>query len=101
MAVGELPHQEQGDAPEGEKEKRAFLHGLEEATHAVVTERDWEREKEGEREEIKDLGKMEADLVACPVTHDYPIVHYHEHQESCSNHDVRPGNKQHCFHLTE
>lgn len=44
---------------------------------------------------------MEADLVACPVTHYYPIVHYHEHQESCSNCYVGPGNEQHCFQLTE
>lgn len=99
--VGELPHQQQGDAREGEKEKRPFLQGLEEATHTVVTERDWEWEKESEREEIKELGKMEADLVACPVAHYYPTVHYHERQESCSNHYVRPDNKQHCFHLTE
>lgn len=101
MGVGELPRQEQGDACEGEKEKRPLLQGLEESTHAVVTQRDREREKESEGEEIKELGKMEADLVACPVAQDYPIVHYHEHQESCSNRYVGPDNKQRCFQLTE
>lgn len=99
--VGELPHQEQRDACEGEEKKRPLPKGLEEAMDAVVVERDGEGEKEGEGEEIKELGEMEAGLVARPVAHYYPIIHHQEHQESCSNCYVRPGNKQHRFHVTD
>lgn len=97
--VGELPYQEQGEARQEEEEQWLFLQSLEEAKNAVVTHRDREREEEGEGEEIEDLGEVEADLVTRPVTHHYPIIQHHKHQETHPNHCVRPGHQQHRLHM--
>lgn len=98
--VGELPHQQQWDACEGKKEQWLFLQSLEEAKNAVVAHRDREGEEEGEGEEIKELGEVEAGLVVCPVPHHYSLVQHHKHQETQANRHIRPGHQQHCFYMT-
>lgn len=96
----ELPHQEQGDAGDEEKEQRLFLQSLQEAEDAVVTKWDGGREEEGEGEEVEELGKVETSLVAHPVTHHDPIIQHHERQETNTDHRVRPGHQQHRLHVT-
>lgn len=59
----------------------------------MVAQRDGEGEEEGEEEEIKELREVEADLVTGPVTHHYPIIQHHEHQETHANRCVRPGHQ--------
>lgn len=96
---GELPHQEQGDAGDEEKEQGLLLQSLQEAEGAVVTERDGEGEEEGEGEEVEELGEVEAGLVARPVAHHDPVIQHRKQQEANTDHRVRPGHQQHRLHV--
>lgn len=92
---GELPYQEQARARDTEEKERLLLQSLEEAEGAMVTQRDGEREEEGEGEEVEELGEVEAGFVTRPVTHHYPIVQHRKRQEARADHRVGPGYQQH------
>lgn len=96
---GEFPHQEQRDAGDQEEKQRLLFESLQEAEDAVVTQRDGEREEEGEGEEVEELGEVEAGLVARPVANHDPIIERHKHQEANADQRVRPGHQQHRLHV--